>query len=135
MLGACALLVGLVGAWLGLGAAVDVALEIGTERIEATVRQQADRLRSELTAAGGITMYDLGERPCGLVTLTVDGKDAAEVKTALRAQDINVSVSEPHSTLWDAARRNLPNTVRASVHYLTTDAEIDRLVGALRAMR
>jgi len=121
--------------WLGLGAAADVALDIGTERIEATVRQQADRFRAALTAAGGITMYDLGKRPCGLITLNVDGVDATTVKTALRAQDINVSVSEPHSTLWDATRRSLPETVRASVHYLTTDDEIDRVVAALVALR
>ena len=121
--------------WLGLGAAADVALGIGTERIEATVRQQADRFRAELGAVDGVTLYDLGERPCGLVTFTLDGVDAAAVKDALRAQQINVSVSNPHSTLWDATRRNLPDTVRASVHYLTTDEEIDRLVAAVRALR
>jgi selenocysteine lyase/cysteine desulfurase len=57
--------------------------------------------------------------------------DAEAARRALAAQAVNVSVSSPSSTLLDALARDLPPLVRASVHYTTTDDEIDRLVGAV----
>ncbi|MEQ9125540.1 MAG: CheR family methyltransferase, partial [Alphaproteobacteria bacterium] len=46
---------------------------------------------------------------------------------------MNLSVSNPSSTLIDAARRRLPPVIRASVHYYNSEAEIDRLIAALGA--
>jgi selenocysteine lyase/cysteine desulfurase len=60
--------------------------------------------------------------------------DALDIKAALSARRINVSVSNPSSTLLDASRRNLPPVVRASVHYYNDDAEISRLLEAVSAL-
>jgi selenocysteine lyase/cysteine desulfurase len=121
------------GGWLGLGNAVDEALTIGTERIEATIYERSDSLRKQLRAAG-FTLWDLGARPCGIVTATGDGLDPSTAKLALRAQDVNISVTTPASTRFDAANRDLPDMMRISVHYTTTEAEIRHAVSALSAL-
>jgi selenocysteine lyase/cysteine desulfurase len=77
---------------------------------------------------------DQGERRSGIVTFTRDGTDAAAIRRALSELSINVSVSSPSSTLLDAERRHLPPLVRASVHYLTTEAELDRITAAVAAL-
>jgi cysteine desulfurase/selenocysteine lyase len=55
-------------------------------------------------------------------------------RARLRGQGINLSVSGPSSTRLDAERRRLPPLVRALVHYVTTDAELDRLTAAVGDM-
>ncbi len=119
---------------LGLGRAIDYALAIGIENIETEVVRLADRLRTQLAAIGGVRVHDIGRRKCGIVTFSVDGIDAAEVETRLREDHINVSVSSPLSTLIDATRRQLPNLVRASVHYYNQDAEIEFFVERVAAL-
>lgn len=119
---------------LGLGTAVDYALALGLPAIEARVTELATDLRSRLAAVPGIEVMDLGARRCGLCTFTVAGREASEVAQRLRAQAINVSVSDPNSTLLDARRRGLPDLVRASVHYYNDAEEMDRLIGALETL-
>ena len=94
----------------------------------------AEALRSRVAEVPGVQVHDLGRHRSGIVTFTVDGVAAADVQARLRGQGINVSVSEPSSTRLDAERRRLPSLVRASVHYVTTDAELDRLTGAVGDM-
>ena len=61
--------------------------------------------------------------------------DAADqVQRALAAQHINVSVSRAGSSRFDFARRGLSEVVRASVHCYTTEAELQRLLDALREL-
>ena len=119
---------------LGLGAAVDYALALGLPAIEARVTELAAELRSRLAAVPGIDVMDLGDRRCGLCTFTVTGRAASDVAQRLRAQAINVSVSDPNGTLLDATRRGLPDLVRASVHYYNNAEEMDRLIGALETL-
>jgi len=121
------------GGWLGLGNAVDEALAIGTDRIEATIYERSDSLRKQLRVAG-FTLWDLGARPCGIVTATGDGLGPSAATAALRTQDINISVTTPASTRFDAANRDLPDMMRISVHYTTTEAEIRHAVAALSAL-
>lgn len=116
--------------WLGLGVAVDQALEIGSARIEATIKARAESLRSRLESAGH-TVYDLGADRGGIVTTNVAGHNAFDVKDHLRANGVNSSVTTPDSTLWDATDRELGDMVRLSVHYLTTEAELDAALEAL----
>ena len=119
---------------LGLGTAVDYALALGLPAIEARVTELATDLRSRLAAVPGIEVMDLGARRCGLCTFTVAGREASEVAQRLRAQAINVSVSDPNGTLLDATRRGLPDLLRASVHYYNNAEEMDRLIGALETL-
>jgi len=118
---------------LGMGAAVDYALAIGPDRIWATVRRRAERLRDALSDLPGdrVSVRDLGQTRGGIVSITVAGWDAGSVKAALRTREINVSVTGAASTRVDMDARGLDEMVRASVHYLTTDDESDRIVGAI----
>jgi cysteine desulfurase/selenocysteine lyase len=116
---------------IGLGVAVDYALDLGLDAIEDRVTLLADALRRRLSALPGVRLHDRGVRQCGIVSFTVDGRDSRRVAEELRGQRINVSVSVAGSARWDLDSRGLESVVRASVHYYNTDEEIDRLCAAL----
>ena len=81
-----------------------------------------------------MTVRDKGVRRSGIVTFTHDTVAADAVAAAARAAGVNVSVSDPSSTRLDADARTLPPLVRASVHYVTTDDELDRLTAVVAAL-
>jgi selenocysteine lyase/cysteine desulfurase len=120
---------------VGLGVALDYALEWGLEEIQARVYALADDLRSRLAELPGVEVRDRGVERCGIVTFTVEGREPGEVKRLLSEHGINVSVSEPASTLLDMqARRLMGGLVRASVHYYNTGEEIERLCNFLESV-
>ena len=111
---------------IGLKTAVDYALDIGLSSIEKRVTQLAQDLRDQLVAISGITVHDLGERKCGIVTFMSDAETAEALCARLSAGSANVSVSLPAYARLDFGGRQLPAIVRASVHYYNTKDEIDR---------
>ncbi len=113
---------------LGLGAAVDYALDIGIGPIEQRCRLLADRLRRGLAAISGVTIRDLGRTPGAIVSFTMEGHEADAIVSGAAAAGITIGASHPSSTLIDAEVRALPVVVRASPHYYNMEAEIDRLV-------
>jgi selenocysteine lyase/cysteine desulfurase len=117
---------------VGLATAIDYALDYGVEQTWSRVRELGERLRAQLAGLGPVTVRDLGRERCGIVTFTVEGVGAAQLKQTLARERINVTVSEPSSTLLDFRQRGLPDLVRASVHYYNTEAELDRLVESVR---
>jgi selenocysteine lyase/cysteine desulfurase len=68
---------------------------------------------------------------CAIVTFTVDGFSALEVRDTLRTAGVNVSVTRSSSSQLDLAARGLTEVVRASPHYYTSDDELERAVAAL----
>ncbi len=118
---------------LGLGAAVDYALDWGLDAIHARVQTLAEELRGRLQDIPGVKLMDIGKEQSGIVTFVRDGADPMDIKAKLREQAINLSVSKPSSTLIDATRRQLGPIVRASVHYYNSEDEIDRLIRAVAA--
>ncbi|EIG55938.1 selenocysteine lyase [Bradyrhizobium sp. WSM1253] len=119
---------------LGLGAAVDYALDIGIGPIEQRCRMLADRLRGSLASIRGIRIRDLGRTPGAIVSFTVDGYEAEAVVSGAAAASITIGASDPSSTRIDAEIRSLPPVVRASPHYYNTEAEIDRLIAHLAGL-
>ncbi|MEV6447039.1 aminotransferase class V-fold PLP-dependent enzyme [Amycolatopsis sp. NPDC051716] len=111
----------------GLGAAIDYALEWGLPAIEERVASLAATLRERLTEAGA-HVHDAGAKKCGLVTFSVEGTPAADIKARLAEANINTSLSTRTSAQYDFTARALPDLVRASVHYYNTEDEIDLLV-------
>ena len=118
---------------IGLKVAVDQANELGMDAIWARLRDLADGLRHRLAALKGVTLTDLGTVQGAIVTFAVDGRDHNDLKAALRAQAINVTVSTQFSSRLDLKGRGLANVMRASVHLYNTEAELDRFVAALDA--
>ena len=118
---------------LGLAAAVDHALAVGIEAIEARITALAAQLRAELAALPGVAVHDLGARKSGIVTFTKAGHDAPALSARLRAEGINTSVSTLAWSRLDFGPRGLTAVVRASVHAYNTEDEVARLVAAVAA--
>ena len=83
---------------LGLGAAVDYALEIGITPIEQGCRMLAGRLRTGLVALPGITICDLGRAPGAIVSFTMKGHEADAIVASAAAAGITIGASDPSST-------------------------------------
>jgi cysteine desulfurase / selenocysteine lyase len=113
---------------IGLGVAVDYALEWGLEPIRTRVTALAADLRAQLEDTPGVQTHDLGEERCAIVTFSVAGRPAAEVVEELVAEGINVSLSPGTYSRLDFGHRGIESLVRASVHYYNEPAELDRLV-------
>ncbi|WP_354637739.1 aminotransferase class V-fold PLP-dependent enzyme [Kitasatospora camelliae] len=126
---------GYVAGRIGLGVAVDYALDLGLDAIRDRVTALAAELRRRLGLLPGVEVHDRGRERCGIVTFTVDGHDAPTVADALRERRVNVSVSWAGSALWDLGPRGQESVVRASVHYYNTEEELDRLCRSLPAPR
>jgi selenocysteine lyase/cysteine desulfurase len=116
---------------LGLGQAVDYALQWGLDEIKQRVRLLANDLRALLQDVRGVTVHDLGREQCGIVTFSVTGKDPDEIKRALAEQKINVSVTRAVSTRLDMEMRGFASLVRASVHYYNSEEEVERFFRVL----
>ena len=116
---------------LGLGAAVDYALGLGMDSIWERVFAQATTLREQLSHIPGVTTHDLGEAKGGIVTFSIAGVTPRTAMTELTRQTINIRSSGVGSTRYDMEDRGLERILRASVHYLTTDEEIDRLTSGV----
>jgi cysteine desulfurase / selenocysteine lyase len=116
---------------IGLGVAMDYALQWGLEAIWERIRGLADELRQQLRAIPGVTVRDQGTEQCGIVAFTMSGREADDVQRLLGGAGINVSVSRIASTRLDMESRGLPDLVRASVRYYNTKAEIERFCVAL----
>ncbi|GLZ10181.1 aminotransferase class V [Actinomadura sp. NBRC 104425] len=117
-----------VAGQIGLGVAADYASALGVAAIEARVTALAAGLRDELAARPGVRVLDRGVRRSGIVTFTVDGHEAADVKLALREQGVNVSVTSGQQRFDPGGG---VSAVRASVHYYNTEDEVERLLRAL----
>ena len=111
---------------VGLGVAIDYALGWGLETIWTRVRTLAEQLRAKLLALGFVTIHDLGVERCGIVTFNVNGVSADDVQRSLAEMGINVTVSLEESSRLDLVGRQLPELVRASVHYYNSEDEIER---------
>jgi len=118
-------------AWLGLGAAVEVARVIGMDRIEATIRDRADRLRTSLVECGFV-VHDEGTDRCGIVTVSHPAVASEVLRDRLRHDGINTSCTSIDSTRFDVERRDLPVLLRLSVHCTTTDDELARVTSSVR---
>lgn len=111
---------------IGLGVAVDYALQIGLQAIYNRVQYLAGLLRNRLSVLPGISLHDLGEERCGIVTFMKHDESASMVRERLVRHSINVSVSRARSARLDMDGRGLTAIVRASVHYFNTADEIER---------
>jgi selenocysteine lyase/cysteine desulfurase len=117
-----------VAAHLGLGAAIDHALELGVDAIAARVNYLAERLRHQLSALGGVEVHDGGTRRSGIVTFTVEGTPPEDVLNAAQSAGVNVSFTDATAARLDLAAPRPSRVVRASPHYYNTEVELDRLV-------
>lgn len=120
---------------IGLGVAVDYAMDWGLPAIAARIGELAESLRAGLAGIPGCRVRDIGSQRCGLVTFTLEGLEPAGIETRLRQQAINISISTRRSTWIDMERRGLEAMARASVHYFNTQDEVARFCEAVDGLR
>ncbi len=120
---------------IGLGVAIDYALDWGIDVIAARVSALAESLRMRLSEIPCVTVRDLGARKCGIVSFTVDGLSAETIKSRLAEQQINVTTSTVSSTRFDMEARRLDEVVRASVHYYNDEDEVERFSAAIAMLQ
>jgi cysteine desulfurase/selenocysteine lyase len=119
---------------LGLQKAVEYALNVGIDRIWQRVQQVAALFRKRLGEVDGITVHDQGDELCGIVTFSLSGIPATEVRAKLAAKNINVHIGLAKSTLYYMNRKGLDGIVRASIHYYNTEEEVELVCRELRSL-
>ncbi len=119
---------------LGLGTAVNYAMEIGVGAIWERIQVLADTARRELGEIGGVAIRDLGAVKGGIVTFEVEGRRPKEVRDLLSGRSINVSTVTAHSAPVDMHDREIEGLVRASFHAFNTEDEITEFASAIRVI-
>jgi cysteine desulfurase/selenocysteine lyase len=119
---------------LGLGVAVDQALDLGIDAISARIRELAADLRDRLADLPGVQLADPAARASGIVTFTVDGVAPATVVGHLAEHRVYlVSVPVSHGR-WELGRREHDAVVRASVHIYNDASDFEALTAALATL-
>ncbi|MEV7425761.1 FAD-dependent oxidoreductase [Streptomyces sp. NPDC091212] len=118
---------------LGLGTALDEALDLGVERIRDHVASLAERLRAGLPAVPGVRLTDPPAAASGIVTFLREGEDPRETVRDLRATGFRLTTVPASHGQWDLGRRGLARVARASLHVYNSEDDVDALIAALTA--
>lgn len=119
---------------IGLGVAIDYALQCDIPTTWRRIKNLAYTLRTRLSPLPGVIVRDRGITQCGIVTFSIEDRDPEAIRQALRQHNINVSVTTASSTLLDMQARGFTSLVRASVHYYNSEEEIERFCRVLETM-
>jgi cysteine desulfurase / selenocysteine lyase len=109
---------------LGLGAAIHQARTLGLGEIRDRIALLANTLRENLRSIPKVTVQDLGSELSGIVSFTVEGIPAGEVRATLAERQIAIGANGVPYTPLDMAARGIDQIARASVSYLNTPSEI-----------
>ena len=119
---------------IGLGVALDYALQWGVDTLWKRIKTLAYQLRTSLSPLPGVIVHDRGVTQCGIVTFSVENTSPDAVKHALSQHNINVTVTRRGSTLLDMDARGLDSLVRASVHYYNSEEEVERFCKTVESL-
>ncbi len=119
---------------LGLGAAVRQALDLGLDAIGQRAFALGARLRDQLAELPGVTVHDLGQVRCAIVTAKISGLAPDQAAAALRRDGVNVSTTVAGHNPLDTQDRHVHPLIRLSPHYYNTEAEIDRATDLIAAL-
>lgn len=119
---------------IALSHAVRYALTIGMEHIESRVKSLASYLRKKLNQLDFIDVTDIGDDKCAIVTFYHKSISSKKLCQSLYEKGYTLSVSGVYSTRLDMESRNLPDLLRASIHYYNHESQIDSFVDALRSI-
>lgn len=124
-----------IAAKIGLGVAIDYALQLGLPAIWQRIQHLASMLRTNLAKIPFIVLQDLGQDQCGIVTFTSEKFTPYQIQQHLAKEKVNVSISLQEYARLDMTKRNLPALVRASVHYYNTETEVERFCEILSRLK
>jgi cysteine desulfurase/selenocysteine lyase len=117
-----------VAARLGLRKAIQSALTLGIGPIQNKISQHANTIRKGLSSIRHVHLHDLGQHQSGLVSFTVSGMNANDVRTRLMSAGVEVGLNGISLTPLDMQARGLTDILRASPHVYTTREDIEKLL-------
>jgi selenocysteine lyase/cysteine desulfurase len=104
--------------------ALEYLLDIGVENVAARNKVLNDTLRNGIREQGKYTLQDRGKDPCSIITFTMPGRTAAEVKEQFAARRINVHTIGRDAAIFEFDEKAIDWVVRLSPHYYNTADEI-----------
>ncbi|QWK81442.1 aminotransferase class V-fold PLP-dependent enzyme [Ochrobactrum sp. BTU1] len=119
---------------LGLGKALDQALDLGVDNIRLQLDHKAELLRKALAGVQNLRLLDLGKCKSASVTFAIDGMSCATVKQRL-GKRANIGMNGLNYTPYDMAMRGITELLRASVHLSTTDDDIAFFADAIKQIQ
>jgi cysteine desulfurase/selenocysteine lyase len=119
---------------IGLAAGLDYLAGLGLDRIAAWEHALLERGTELLTAIPGVRLIGTARRKAGVLSFVIDGVHAHDVGTILDHQGVAVRAGH-HCAMPVMQRFGVPATVRASLAFFNTPAELEALAGAVREAR
>jgi cysteine desulfurase/selenocysteine lyase len=118
---------------IGLGAALDYVTALGRERIAAYEHELLHYATGRLTAIDGLRLIGTSREKVGVLSFVLPGIDPIEIGKALDREGLAVRASH-HCAQPSLRRYGVEATVRPSLAFYNTHAEIDRLADAIAAI-
>ncbi|MCE9629657.1 MAG: cysteine desulfurase [Planctomycetia bacterium] len=115
---------------IGLGAALDYVSRLGRERIAAYEHELLHYATGRLTAIDGLRLIGTAREKVGVLSFVLDGHDPIEVGKALDKEGFAVRAGH-HCAQPSLRHFGVEATVRPSLAFYNTHAEIDRLAAAI----
>ena len=116
---------------VGLSTAIDYQNQLGIQNTWPRIQELSSQLREKLDSLKNVKVVDPKVNLSGIITFVKKGVDCETIAQSLAAQNINISVTRPFSSLIDLKKRRLPEACRASIHYYNSVEEIDKLVTSI----
>jgi selenocysteine lyase/cysteine desulfurase len=116
---------------LGAGAAAEYASGVGIKSAHERSWALAAYARDRLSAMDGVRVLDRGPELCAIATAELGGRNAEDVKLALRARGVNTSSPLREDAVIDMDEKRATSAIRISPHYYNTADEIDTALAAL----
>ena len=119
---------------LGMGRAAEYALDLGLEAIRDRAWALAAMARDRLAEIDTLQVLDRGLERCAIVTVSAEGRHAAELVSSLAEAGISTNVTMRDYAVLDFDDKGVESAVRVSPHYYNTEEEIEELVSTLSGL-
>ena len=122
-----------IGDAIGLAAALDYVTVLGRERIAAYEHELLEYATGRLSAIDGLRLVGTAREKVGVLSFVIPGRDPIDIGRRLDADGIAVRAGH-HCAQPSLRHFGLESTVRPSLAFYNTRAEIDRLVTSIMAV-
>lgn len=119
---------------VGFGAAVDYVTSLGRAAIEASERDLLAYATERVSEVPGLRIVGTAEEKVAVVSFVMEAAHPHDIGTILDAQGVAIRTGH-HCTQPLMERLDLPATARLSLGVYNTEADIDRLMDGLGAVR
>ncbi|MEO7917729.1 MAG: SufS family cysteine desulfurase [Dokdonella sp.] len=123
-----------IGGFAGVGAAIDFIADVGIESIGAREQSLLQYATARLKEIPGLRIYGEAAHKAAVISFTIEGAHAHDLATMLDHEGIAVR-SGHHCAHPLMQFFGVPATLRASLAFTNTEAEIDSLIVAINKLR